>query len=188
MKKLFNLIDDPDSDLINFKFTDILGQWHDITYHASAVDENQILHGIMFDGSSLPGWRGIEQSDMILIPDMNTAWVDVYADIRTINVICSVKDPNTNTLYTRDPRSTAIRAENYVLKSGIADKTCFGPEPEFFIFDEVEFSTHTENSFFRIATDESPNNASAKGNELKFGHHPIKKKAYCAAAPKDVDA
>lgn len=102
----------------------------------------------MFDGSSLPGWCEIEQSDMILTPNIHTAWVDVYTETRTINVICFVKNPNTNTLYSRDPRSTAMRAENYVLKSGIADKTCFGPEPEFFIFDEVEFSIHTENSFF----------------------------------------
>lgn len=188
MKKIQNLIQDTESDLVNFRFIDTLGLWHDITYHASQVDEDMIKNGFMFDGSSLPGWRPIDNSDMILLPDTNTAQIDVFRDIHTINVICSVMDPQTNQLYARDPRSTAIRAEYYLKKSGIADEVRFGPEPEFFIFDNAQFSTNTENSFFKITSSESPNNTHLKDFDNNLGHEPLNKQAYCATAPRDLNA
>lgn len=188
MKKINNLIQDKKSDLVNFRFIDTLGQWHDITYHASLVDEDMIEKGFMFDGSSLPGWRSIENSDMILLPDTSTAQVDVFRDIHTINVICSVMDPETNQLYARDPRATAIRAEHYLNKSGIADEVRFGPEPEFFIFDNAQFSTNTEHSFFKVTSNEIPNNDHLKSFDKSLGHEPLNKQAYCATTPRDLNA
>lgn len=186
MSRTLNLISQEQAEFVTFRFIDTPGQWRDISYHVSQVDDDFLKAGFMFDGSSLPGWRAIENSDMMLLPDDETACIDVFREAKTVLVICSVLDPETREYYSRDPRSTALRAEEYLKKTGIADEARFGPEPEFFIFENVQFMNHPEESFFKITSDESPNGSMYTSHEMSTGHTPLGKQAYCAVAPRDL--
>lgn len=186
MKKTLSLIKNHQADFVHFRFIDTLGQWHDISYHVSMINEEIMTKGLMFDGSSLPGWKSIENSDMILRPDDQTACVDPFKDVSSITVLCNVVDPVTDELYARDPRSTAIRAESFLKSTGIADEACFGPEPEFFLFDRVHYSTNPEFSFFNVESEENPSFASKLDNTESYLHHAGHKASYCSVATKDM--
>jgi glutamine synthetase len=186
MKKTLNLIKNHQADFVHFRFIDIHGQWHDITYHVSMINDEMMTKGFMFDGSSLPGWKNIEDSDMILRPDDQTACIDAFKEVPCISVICNVVDPATDDLYARDPRSTMIRAEQFLKTTGIADEAFFGPEPEFFIFDKAHYSTDPEFSFFKISSEENPSFSKDINNAESFLHHAPHKGSYCSLSPKDM--
>ena len=150
MSKALQLIQEHSAKWIDLRFTDIRGQQHHITMPARDADEDFFEFGKMFDGSSLAGWKGIEASDMILLPDDATAVMDPFTEEPTLILVCDVIEPSTMQGYDRDPRAIAKRAEEYLKTTGIGDTVFVGPEPEFFIFDQVKFKSDISGTMFKI--------------------------------------
>ena len=138
---LLEMIKDEAADYVDVRFTDPRGKLQHVTLCADQVDEDLIAEGFMFDGSSIEGWKSIEASDMKLMMDVDSAYVDPFYAEKTICVHCSVVEPDTGEAYTRDPRGTAQKAEAYLISSGIGDVAYMGPEAEFFLFDDVGLKT-----------------------------------------------
>ena len=136
---VLNKINEYGVKFVDFRFTDTKGKEQHVSFPASTLKEDTFTEGKMFDGSSVAGWKGINESDMILMPDPATAVLDPFTDEPTINITCNVVEPTTGEGYERDPRSIAERAEAYLKASGIADTAYFGPENEFFVFDDVKW-------------------------------------------------
>src|SRR6185503_19536493 len=131
------------------------GVQHHVTFPVDIVEPSLFEDGKMFDGSSISGWKGINESDMILLPDASTAVIDPFTADPTLILVCDILDPQTMQAYSRDPRGVAKRAESYLKSSGIADQAFFGPEPEFFIFDSVRFQNGMNASGFEIESEEA---------------------------------
>ena len=138
-KEVLGLIKESEAKFVDFRFTDTIGKEQHVTVPAHTVDEDLFEDGKMFDGSSISGWKGINESDMILMPDPASAVVDVFSDETNVNLRCNVIEPATMQGYDRCPRSLADRAEAYLKSTGIADEAFFGPENEFFVFDHVSW-------------------------------------------------
>ena len=134
---VLKMIQENDVQYVDFRFTDPRGKWQHTAQHVSTVDADLLTNGIMFDGSSISGWKAINESDMNLKPDLSTATMDPFTQQPQLILFCSVTEPSTGQLYGRCPRATAERAENYLKSTGIGDTCYFGPEPEFFCFDDV---------------------------------------------------
>ena len=147
MSDIMKTINENDVKFVDLRFTDTKGKEQHVTLPASAVDESIFENGKMFDGSSIAGWKAINESDMILMPDVDTAVMDPFFSDSTLTIRCNILEPSTGEGYSRDPRSIATRAEKYLIDSGIADTAYFGPEPEFFIFDSVTFGNEIGESF-----------------------------------------
>ena len=167
------------------RFTDPHGKWHHLTIANRMVDEDFFTDGIMFDGSSIAGWKAINESDMTLMPDPATAVMDPFEPQPTMIVVCDIIEPSTGQPYSRDPRSTAKRAEAYLGYAGIGDTAYFGPEPEFFIFDSVRFATDAHHSFYHLDSEEGPYNSSTIYDDGNLGHRPRDKGGYFPVAPVD---
>ena len=183
--KLLDLIQSSNAKWVDFRFTDTRGKEHHMSFPAHSVDEEVMEDGKMFDGSSIAGWKGIEASDMILRPDPETAFIDPFFDVVTVVVTCDIIEPSTLQGYDRDPRSIARRAEEYLKSTGIGDTAYFGPEPEFFVFDEVKWSIEMSGVSHEIVAEEaawSTNNDYQWGN---MGHRPRVKGAYVPVPPVD---
>ncbi|MBI2672949.1 type I glutamate--ammonia ligase [Candidatus Woesearchaeota archaeon] len=150
---MINLLKSYKAEEADFKFTDVIGTWQHFSMPISALDDKILTEGIGFDGSSIKGFKSIEESDTLLIPDLSTAFIDKFCSIPTLSIICDVYDTDL-TPYSRDPRGIAKRAEKYLKDSGIADVSYWGPEAEFFILDSLEFSSHPTESYFKICSDE----------------------------------
>lgn len=172
-------------DYVDFRFTDPRGKLHHTTQHIDTVDNDLIENGVLFDGSSIAGWRAINESDMLLIPDLDTAHADPFAAVPTLNILCTVADPKTGKSYARDPRSIALAAEAHLAKSGIADTVYFGPEAEFFIFDDVTFKTTGTSSGHRVDSMELPDNTDREYDGGNMGHRPRPKGGYFPVGPVD---
>ncbi|MCH2037954.1 MAG: glutamine synthetase beta-grasp domain-containing protein, partial [Rickettsiales bacterium] len=157
--EIIKLIKENNIEFVDFRFTDPKGKWQHTCYLADSVDHEVLSEGIMFDGSSISGWKTINESDMILLPDTNTAFVDPFAAQPTLGLFCDVLEPSTGQGYDRDPRSTAKRAETFLKYQGIADRAYFGPELEFFIFDDVRFNVGMNESFVHLDSEEGPYNS-----------------------------
>lgn len=170
---------------IDFRFTDIAGVWHHMTFTASAVTETVLAEGIYFDGSSIHGWRAIHESDMLLQPDLSKFFIDPFMVQPTVAVVCDVYDPGSKQSYDRDPRSIAKRAEAFLITSKIASKAYFGPEPEFFIFDNIRYETSSTAAFYEIESDEFPQSNARTLSDGNHGHRPRPKGAYFPLAPLD---
>jgi len=179
-------IQEQDVEFIAFNFTDLRGTWHVMTYHAPSLDKQILSKGVCFDGSSIAGWQGIERSDMVLIPDLRRACLDPFAAQRTLKIFCSVYDPYTDGPYVKCPRSIAAAAEIALKNSGIADTAYFGPEPEFFVFDDVRFQTDAHHSFFHINSEEGPYNSGTAYPAGNAGHRPRPKSGYMPDTPVDT--
>ncbi|HLS43525.1 MAG TPA: glutamine synthetase beta-grasp domain-containing protein, partial [Paenalcaligenes sp.] len=151
--ELVNLLAQHDVAFIDCRFTDTLGREHHLTVPAQGFDEERMEAGIAFDGSSLPGWKGVEASDMLLLPDPSTARMDPFREEPTLVVTCDVAEPTDLNGYDRDPRSIAKRAEIYLKASGLGDTAYFGPEPEFFVFDGIRWNDDMSGSFVEIEAD-----------------------------------
>lgn len=183
--KVLDLIKENEAEWVDFRFTDTRGKEQHVSFPAHTVDESTFVDGKMFDGSSVAGWKGIEASDMILLPDPETAFMDPFFSAPTVVVTCDVIEPSTMQGYERDPRSIARRAEEYLKSTGIGDTAYFGPEPEFFIFDEVKFDIDMSGARHTIYAEEaawSTNNSYEGGNS---GHRPRVKGGYFPVPPVD---
>src|SRR5690606_26887790 len=155
-EEVVKLIADREVTFVDFRFTDTLGKEHHLTVPAHAVDEEKLETGVAFDGSSIAGWKGIEASDMLLIPDSGSARLDPFREEVTLNLTCDVVEPSDLKGYSRDPRSLAKRAEAYLKSSGLGDTAYFGPEPEFFVFDGVAWDDNMSGCFVKIKSEEGP--------------------------------
>ncbi len=178
-------LQDEEIPFVDFRFTDPRGKWQHLTMDSKMVDADLFANGVMFDGSSIAGWKAINDSDMALMPDASTAVMDPFFAQPTLVVFCDVVEPSTHEAYGRDPRSTAKRAEAYLQSSGIGDEAFFGPEPEFFIFDDVRFNVSQNETFFAIDEGEGPYNTGADMDGGNIGHRPAAKGGYFPVPPVD---
>ena len=184
-KAAMSLIEEHDVKFVDFRFTDTRGKEQHVTVPAHALDDSVFEDGKMFDGSSISGWKGINESDMILMPDASTAVMDLFSDEPTLILRCDVIEPNTMQGYVRDPRSLAKRAEAWLKSTGIADTAYFGPENEFFIFDDVRWGTQMQGSFYQIDSEEAGWNSERVYADGNFGHRPGIKGGYFPVPPVD---
>jgi glutamine synthetase len=178
-------IKDEDIKYIDFRFTDTRGKEQHVTVPTTVVDEDTFTEGKMFDGSSVAGWKGINESDMILMPEAETAVLDPFFQDKTLNIRCDIIEPNTMEGYERDPRSIAKRAEAYLQETGIGDTAFFGPENEFFVFDDVRFSTEPRGTFFEIDSEEACWNSDKAYEGGNMAHRPGLKGGYFPVPPVD---
>jgi glutamine synthetase len=184
-QKVLKMIKDENIKFVDFRFTDTRGKEQHVTVPAHQVDEDVFENGKMFDGSSIAGWKGINESDMILMPEPETAVVDPFFDEPTLILRCDVLEPTTGQGYGRCPRSLAKRAEVYLKSIGIADAAYFGPEPEFFIFDDVRWGAQMSGAFYQIDSEESSWNSEKVFENGNIGHRPGIKGGYFPVPPVD---
>jgi len=182
---VLNMIKENDVKFVDYRFTDTRGKEQHITFPAHAVNEDDFTDGRMFDGSSIAGWKGIEASDMVMMPDPSTAQLDPFSDETTLIVRCDILEPNTMQGYERDPRSVAKRAEAYLQSTGIADTAFFGPEPEFFILDDVRWGADMSGTFVKIDSEEADWNSEKVFEGGNMGHRPTVKGGYFPVPPVD---
>ncbi|MCF6219468.1 MAG: glutamate--ammonia ligase [Gammaproteobacteria bacterium] len=183
---VLDMIKENDVKYVDFRFTDTRGKEQHVTFPASTIDEESLLAGNMFDGSSIAGWKGINESDMILMPDCTTAVMDPFFEESTLILRCDIVEPTTMQGYERDPRSVAKRAEAYLKSTGIADAAFFGPEPEFFILDDVRWGSSMSGSFVKIDSDEAEWNSEKVFEDGNIGHRPGIKGGYFPVPPVDA--
>lgn len=182
---ILKYIDDQGIQFVDYNFTDIRGKWQHTSQHASTFDKKLVTDGIAFDGSSIAGWQDIHQSDLILKPDIACVTYDPFAAQKTIKIFCEVYDPETNAPYKFDPRSIAKAAQNYLKKSGAGDTAYFGPEPEFFIFDDVRVTTQANHVSYHLDSEEGPYNKGKEYPTGNMGHRPNVKGGYFPESPVD---
>jgi glutamine synthetase len=182
---VLNKINEYGVKFVDFRFTDTKGKEQHVSIPATMLDEEAFTEGKMFDGSSVAGWKGINESDMILMPDPATAVLDPFTDEPTINITCNVVEPSTGEGYERDPRSIADRAEAYLKASGIADTAYFGPENEFFVFDDVKWSTEMGHCSYQIDSEEAAWSSIKIYEDGNIGHRPGIKGGYFPVPPVD---
>jgi len=182
---VLKMIKDNDVRYVDFRFTDPRGKEQHVSVPASTVDEGTFETGKMFDGSSIAGWKGINESDMILMPDASTAVMDPFFSDPTLILRCDILEPSTMEGYERDPRSVAKRAEAYLKSSGVGDTAFFGPEPEFFVFDDVRWKNEMSGASFEIASEEAAWSSNRIMEEGNTGHRPGVKGGYFPVPPVD---
>lgn len=182
---LFAAIKKHEAKFIDLRFTDLRGKEQHITVPVAAVDDELLNNGKMIDGSSFKGWQKIHKSDLALIPDLDSIVLDPFYQSNTLIVRCNVKDPETKFAYERDPRSLAMRAEAYLKSTKIADFANFGPEPEFFLFDDARWENTMSGSFYKIDSDEAQWNSGKSYNGGNIGHRPQIKGGYFPVPPVD---
>lgn len=180
------LIKDNQIEFVDLRFVDMRGVEQHVTFPVSIVEPSLFEEGKMFDGSSIAGWKGIAESDMVLLPDTASAYVDPFYADPTIVISCDILDPATMQPYGRCPRGIAKRAEAYLKSSGIAETAFFGPEPEFFIFDSVRFANEMGHTFFQVDSEEAAWNSGAKYDGANSGYRPGVKGGYFPVPPTDT--
>jgi glutamine synthetase len=174
-------IQDEGIELIDLKFVDLHGKWQHLTVHRDLIDADSFGEGVAFDGSSIRGWKAINESDMAMVPDPDTAWIDPFYSHKTLSLICSIQEPRSGQPYGRCPRALAQKALEYLDGTGIADTAFFGPEPEFFVFDDVRYRSENGTSFYSVDSIEAPWNTArleeggnlANKIQLKEGYFPV---------------
>ena len=187
-KKVLDLIKKHEAKYVDFRFTDPRGKWQHLAQHIATVNEDSLTEGIMFDGSSIAGWKAINESDMILLPDCATATMDPFAAQPSVVVFCDVLEPLTGQNYGRDPRSVAKNAEAYLKSTGIADTMYVGPEAEFFVFDDVRFDLQMNGAFYEFSSEEGPYISGKTMEEGNHGHRPPIKGGYFPVPPIDASS
>ena len=181
----FKLAEEHDARMVDLKFTDLLGSWQHCSFPIETWDERTFEDGVGFDGSSIRGWQGIHVSDMLAVPDPSTAVLDPFFARPTVSVIADIVDPVTHADYTRDPRHVARKASRYMEEQGIADVCYIGPEPEFFIFDQVRYEQNEHHGFYEIDSVEGAWNT-ARFEEPNLGYKPSYKGGYFPVSPTDT--
>jgi len=184
-EKVLKTLKDKDFEYVDLRFCDTRGKEQHVSLPVGVVDEDLFEEGKMFDGSSISGWKGINESDMVLMPEAETAVMDPFSEHKTMNIRCDVLEPHTMEAYTRCPRSLAKRAEAYLSASGIADTALFGPEPEFFVFDDVRFNVGMQGCSYRVDSQEGAWNAETEYEGGNIGHRPGVKGGYFPVPPVD---
>ena len=182
---VMNMVKESEAKFVDFRFTDTRGKEQHVSVPISVFDEEKFSHGHAFDGSSIAGWKGIEASDMLLMPDPATANIDPFFEEPTIMLTCDVLEPGDGKPYERDPRSLAKRAEAYMKASGLGDAAFFGPEPEFFVFDSVRWSVDMKGSFCEIDSEEGAWNTGKQYEHGNHGYRPTVKGGYFPTPPVD---
>jgi len=182
--KVFQMIDDSDVEFVDLKFMDFPGLWQHFTIPITQLDESVFNEGLGFDGSSMRGWRSINESDMIVIPDPDTAVMDPFTKYPTLSLICDIHDPITKERYTRCPRHIAQKADYYMQSTQIADTAYFGPEAEFFVFDDIRYDQREHEGYYFIDSVEGRWNSGRK-EEPNLGYKPRYKEGYFPVAPTD---
>ena len=182
---VLSMLKEKEAKFVDLRFTDTRGKEQHVTVPAHTIDEGFFEDGKMFDGSSIAGWKGINESDMILMPDPETAVLDVFTEDATVNLRCSVVEPATMQPYARCPRSTAARALEYLKSTGIADEAFFGPENEFFVFDDVRYHSDIQGAFYKVDSEEGSWNSGAERDAGNVGHRPGVKGGYFPVPPVD---
>jgi glutamine synthetase len=182
---VMKMIKDKEVKFIDLRFTDTRGKEQHVSMPASVVDDDFFTEGKMFDGSSIAGWKGIQDSDMVLMPEADTAVMDPFADENTLILRCDILSPTTMQGYERDPRSLAKRAEAYLKSTGVADTAYFGPEPEFFVFDDVRWGADMSGAFYKVDSDEAQWNSERVFEDGNMGHRPAIKGGYFPVPPVD---
>ena len=185
LENVEKLIKEHQVEFIDLRFVDMRGVEQHVTFPVSIVEPSLFEEGKMFDGSSIAGWKGIAESDMVLMPDADSAYLDPFYADPTLVLTCDVLDPATMQGYGRCPRGIAKRAEAYLKSSGIADQAFFGPEPEFFIFDGVRFGNDMGHVFYQIDSEEAHWNSARDYDGRNHGYRPMVKGGYFPVAPLD---
>ncbi len=178
-------IKDENIKYVDLRFTDPKGKWQHVTFDQSLVDADFFADGSMFDGSSIAGWKAINESDMVLMPDPETAVLDPFFAQPTLSIFCDILEPSTGQPYGRDPRTTAKAAEAYLKSSGVGETAFFGPEAEFFVFDDIRWSSEQNNIGVAIDSVEGPYNSSTDYDAGNLGHRPGPKGGYFPVPPVD---
>ena len=184
---LLKLMKDEDVQYVDLRFTDPRGKMQHVSFHKNMVEDDFFTEGQMFDGSSVAGWKAINESDMVLMPDTSTAMIDPFFQQTTLAVMCDILDPITGQAYNRDPRTTAKKAEAYVKSSGVGDTVFFGPEAEFFVFDDVRWSTEPHKTGYSFDSTELPVNTDKEYPMGNMGHRPGPKGGYFPVPPVDSE-
>ncbi|MFN3232678.1 MAG: type I glutamate--ammonia ligase [Alphaproteobacteria bacterium] len=181
-------IKENDVEYVDLRFTDPRGKWQHVAMHVDAVDEDMFEDGVMFDGSSISGWKAINESDMTLMPDLESVVMDPFSAQNQMIIVCDILEPTTGEPYERDPRTTAKAGIAYLNSLGVGDQAYFGPEPEFFVFDDVKFDVSYNRAMFEFDDVEGPYNAGAEMEGGNLGHRPKIKGGYFPVGPVDSGA
>src|SRR3954451_14773384 len=187
-KEVLTLIREKQVKAVDLRFIDFPGTWQHVTTPAANIEESTFEEGVGFDGSSIRGWQVINESDMIMLPHADTAFIDPFFKETTLVMICSIKDPLTHQEYSRDPRFIARKAINYMISSGIADTAYFGPELEFFVFDSIRVDSGSNFAFYHIDSSEGIWNSGKEGTPgaPNLGNKIRHKEAYYPVPPTDT--
>ena len=185
MSDVLKMIEENGVKFVDFRFTDTHGKEQHVSVPAKTIETSTFEDGKMFDGSSIAGWKGINDSDMILMPDPDTAVLDPFTDEPTLIITCDIVEPTTMLGYERDPRSVAKRAIEHLKSTGIGDQAYFGPEPEFFILDDVRWGSNMSGTFVKVDSEESEWNSEKVYHDGNMGHRPGVKGGYFPVPPVD---
>src|SRR3972149_3706291 len=183
---VMKMVKDNEVKFVDFRFTDTRGKEQHVSVPVKVFTESKFTDGHFFDGSSIAGWKSIEASDMLLMPDPDSARMDPFTDEPVLNITCDVVEPSDGKGYDRDPRSIAKRAEMYLKSTGLGDTAYFGPEPEFFIFDSVTWSVDMSGCFVKIKSEEAPGSAGEEPEDGNMGHRAPVKGGYFPVPPMDT--
>ncbi|MEH2361906.1 type I glutamate--ammonia ligase [Nostoc sp.] len=186
-QEVLKRIQDEKIELIDLKFIDTVGTWQHLTLYQNQIDETAFTDGVPFDGSSIRGWKAINESDMTMVLDPNTAWIDPFMEVPTLSIICSIKEPRTGEWYNRCPRVIAQKAVDYLVSTGLGDTAFFGPEAEFFIFDSARFAQTANEGYYFLDSAEGAWNSGKAGTDNKpnLGYKPRFKEGYFPVSPTD---
>ena len=184
---ILKYIKEKDAEFVDLRFTDPRGKLQHLTMDSTVVDEGMLNEGVFFDGSSIAGWKAINESDMILKPDTSRMFMDPFTSHNTAVLFCDILDAIKKTPYERDPRGIAKKAEEYLKASGIGDKAFFGPEPEFFVFDDVRIKNDMNECGFVLDSKEGPYNSGKEYDSGNMGHRPGVKGGYFPVQPVDSE-
>jgi glutamine synthetase len=184
-KQVLDMIQEHDVKYVDFRFTDPRGKWQHLAHHVRTITDEFLNDGVPFDGSSIAGWKAINESDMLLVPDCTTAVLDPFAAQTSLIVFCDVHEPLTGQPYGRDPRSIATKAEQHLVATGIGDTAYFGPEAEFFVFDDVRYESSMNTASYYIDSEEGPYVTNKQYPDGNTGHRPPIKGGYFPVPPVD---
>jgi glutamine synthetase len=185
-QEVLKMIQEQNIKIIDLKFIDMPGIWQHCSFYHNQIDESSFTDGVPFDGSSIRGWKAINESDMAMVPDPKTAWIDPFMKEKTLSMICSIKEPRTGEWYSRDPRSIAQRAVDFLRSTGIGDTAFFGPEAEFFVFDDVRFDQRENEGYYHVDSVEGRWNSGKKEEGGNLGYKPRYKEGYFPVPPTDT--
>ncbi len=184
--EVLRMIQDEDIKIIDLKFIDLPGIWQHLSIYRSELSEDSFTDGVPFDGSSIRGWKSINESDMAMVPDPKSAWIDPFMKEKTLSMICSIKEPRTGEFYDRDPRTIAQKAIDYLISTGLGDTAFFGPEAEFFVFDDVRFNQTYNEGYYYVDSIEGRWNSGREEAGGNLGYKPRYKEGYFPVSPTDT--
>jgi glutamine synthetase len=185
-QQILQMIKEQGIQMIDLKFIDMPGTWQHLTVYHDQIDESSFTEGVPFDGSSIRGWKAINESDMAMVPDPNTAWIDPFMAEPTLSLVCSIQEPRTGEPYSRCPRVIAQKAVDYLKSTGIGNEAFFGPEAEFFVFEDVRFDQTENKGYYYVDTAEGRWNSGREEAGGNLGYKPRYKEGYFPVAPTDT--